>query len=290
MSVVYETTDFSHICAFCRNNYSSQSNLNRHLREKHESEIVVCDEYGNSYKCLEGCNFSFNRRGGLLYHLENTHHIPIEQEEMHFSSRNEFLEWMKSVEDHDNVQYVKQRTFKKLHTPTCYYTCSRSGRIDFKQGSNKRKGKPINMGIRCISGIKYFETQPDKIKVIYHKTHYGHDCDNENFKTKCQDPQSKDADSETTLKIKELKKCVNREFKILSQLAEQSSDAQALQRLHDMLLEINAVFQTPSAKKTRHISPEHITDLFVEQIDKRILFKNLADDKVLVVQHDHGYS
>nr|CAH7768361.1 unnamed protein product [Callosobruchus chinensis] len=78
------------VCTLCKNRYSSQSNLNRHLSEKHSlpSEVVIYDEHVKSFKCLEGCNLSFHHRSGLLHHLEHIHKISVEQEERQFVSRD----------------------------------------------------------------------------------------------------------------------------------------------------------------------------------------------------------
>ncbi|VEN60288.1 unnamed protein product [Callosobruchus maculatus] len=174
----YESTKESrHMCILCKNHFSSQSNLNRHLGEKHglPSEVVSYDGHMKSFKCLEGCNLSFHNCSGLLYHLKNIHKISVEQEERQFSSTDEFFKWLKLVEKSNNVQYVRQSTRTKLDTITIHYKCSRSGKPNLKQGLKRKRQNCIKIGTQCTSGIKFVETKCNGIKIKFYKTHYGHD-------------------------------------------------------------------------------------------------------------------
>jgi len=76
------------MCRHCSKLYSTQRNLNRHLKESHgfESEVIAYDIQAKSFKCLEGCNISFVLQAELVSHLMAKHNVTIEHVECQFAS------------------------------------------------------------------------------------------------------------------------------------------------------------------------------------------------------------
>lgn len=75
-------------CFHCEKVFSSQSNLNRHLSEKHNiSNNIVPLEKKNNFQCLN-CDaiISFKNCNDLRMHLQEEHNIITETTELQFSS------------------------------------------------------------------------------------------------------------------------------------------------------------------------------------------------------------
>lgn len=78
-------------CLICEKIFSTQSTLNRHLREKHDLEkknIVSYERNVHTFKCNEcGCNSSFINNQELRLHLDDGHGIKTNlMEVLKFSS------------------------------------------------------------------------------------------------------------------------------------------------------------------------------------------------------------
>lgn len=82
-------------CFKCEKVFSTQRNLNRHVREVHFDEsqekldmtINYCLET-HLFKCLEGCDMSFKFNNHLRNHLKNVHFFEITNETLTFGKIN----------------------------------------------------------------------------------------------------------------------------------------------------------------------------------------------------------
>lgn len=74
-------------CFKCREVFSSQSNLNRHLRRVHNqtNQVVSYAKECTLFQC-EACKISFKKNAELRNHLEIKHHIKFEEELLSFES------------------------------------------------------------------------------------------------------------------------------------------------------------------------------------------------------------
>lgn len=78
------------ICKFCEKIFSTQSNLNKHLRNVHKQEqknIISYDYNFSNIKCLS-CHCSFRFTCDLRYHLKLVHSQVIDEENMQFANAN----------------------------------------------------------------------------------------------------------------------------------------------------------------------------------------------------------
>ncbi|KAJ8950537.1 hypothetical protein NQ314_007846 [Rhamnusium bicolor] len=79
----------SAMCKICEKEFSSQFNLNKHLKNGHKTKPVAVYYKKSvwSYKCEEpSCNSSFYRNQGLIDHLLMCHNIEVESETRQFKA------------------------------------------------------------------------------------------------------------------------------------------------------------------------------------------------------------
>ncbi|XP_072395518.1 zinc finger transcription factor family protein 17-like [Diabrotica undecimpunctata] len=172
------------MCKECSKVYSSQSNLNRHLKEIHglNAQIIFYDKNVTSFKCLEGCNISFRLRLELVRHLEDCHNFKMEREMYEFSTIEDFQIWLRNVQSVSNAEYIFPRGLVfSVSVKDVYYDCSRSGKSrevsHIRKRTKKCQGsKKIN--VACTSQIKLIKNETNsRVKAIFDKTHYGHSVD-----------------------------------------------------------------------------------------------------------------
>ncbi|XP_072394744.1 uncharacterized protein [Diabrotica undecimpunctata] len=192
------------MCKECSKVYSSQSNLNRHLKEIHglNAQIISYDKNMTSIKCLEGCNISFRLRLELVGHLEDCHNFKMEREMYKFSTIEgqyesiyflniirylhyfflDFQIWLKNFQSVSNAEYICPRGLvSSVSVKDVYYDCSRSGKSrevsHIRKRTKKCQGsKKIN--VACTSQIKLIKNETNsRVKAIFDKTHYGHSVD-----------------------------------------------------------------------------------------------------------------
>ncbi|KAJ8926541.1 hypothetical protein NQ314_021080 [Rhamnusium bicolor] len=101
----------SAMCKICEK-FSSQFNLNKHLKNVHENKPVAASYKKSvwSYKCEEpSCNSSFYRNQGLIDRLLMCHNIEVESETRQFKTLQDFREWKGDIEKATICNYVRLR-------------------------------------------------------------------------------------------------------------------------------------------------------------------------------------
>ncbi|KAJ8932895.1 hypothetical protein NQ314_014376 [Rhamnusium bicolor] len=179
----------SAMCKICEKEFSSQFNLNKHLKNVHKTKPVAVSYKKSvwSYKCEEpSCNSSFYRNQGLIDHLLMCHNIEVESETRQFKTLQDFQEWKGDIEKATICNYVRLRgkkTSASSGRQTFYYNCNRTGKLPCsKKGENKVANKKLpkfqgscKLNKSCISYIKLVKENGKEIVAVWQKTHYGHE-------------------------------------------------------------------------------------------------------------------
>ncbi|CAG9766943.1 unnamed protein product [Ceutorhynchus assimilis] len=194
-------------CFRCGKCYSTQYNLNRHLKMFHgmnDTEFV----------CVK-CKFFYKYSEVLRQHLKTVHNFENMMEEWTFENYDAFDMWLIQEQKTNNVRYLLT-TIRKAATKGIekhYFEC---------QGFSKKKPHPhdkTKIKSACASQIilkKY--TATDECLVTYYRSHYSHEpveiSEKENASkpsnmintTENQDPQSENKSIPITLdELKSLK-------------------------------------------------------------------------------------
>nr|CAD7402036.1 unnamed protein product [Timema cristinae] len=165
-------------CEICDRRFSHVCSLRRHKKEVHKiTPERLCRR---RIKCPL-CHLSVLKQKYLVSHLKIIHNIKIEEEELNFSSKEDFNKWKTEIEKETRSSYVKDCASYRLSGGELksLFRCHRQGSyIDSvgeqrkrqikRQGSNK-------MGSACPSYIEMTE-DGNSIYVVYYKGHYGHNC------------------------------------------------------------------------------------------------------------------
>ncbi|XP_025018607.1 uncharacterized protein LOC107371466 [Tetranychus urticae] len=151
------------VCGACQKTFSEKRNLRKHENNTH-------GRTANGFKCVL-CSELITNQDNYVYHLKIHHDIQIELTNLRFTSRQEFDEWKRQMEDETSSYY----TISSSNPNRKYYDCNRSGTLEPQpvrsrhmkiQGSRK-------IGGRCPSRIKV-ELIDGNINVLFYKTHIGH--------------------------------------------------------------------------------------------------------------------
>ncbi|KAJ8927486.1 hypothetical protein NQ314_020049, partial [Rhamnusium bicolor] len=179
----------SAMCKICEKEFSSQFNLNKHLKNVHKTKPVAVSYKKSvwSYKCEEpSCNSSFHRNQGLIDYLLMCHSIEVESETRQFKTLQDFQEWKGDIEKATICNYVPLRG-KKMSASSgrqsCYYNCNRTGKLPYSEkGENKVANKKLpksqgscKLNKSCVSYIKLVKENGKEIVAVWQKTHYGHE-------------------------------------------------------------------------------------------------------------------
>ncbi|XP_056641832.1 uncharacterized protein LOC130448457 [Diorhabda sublineata] len=158
------------ICLLCHKKFTLPKNLKNHMIKIHKTSIESLTYDENKYKCLD-CGNSYNINHDLIYHLETTHGVPIEREELTFKNHNDFIRWKRNIEISESCNYImlddKTKTGEK--SGIIKYICNQNGPF-FEFDSEKKSWT-------CISHVKTIEDPNGDLYVARVKTHYGHDLE-----------------------------------------------------------------------------------------------------------------
>ncbi|CAG9772283.1 unnamed protein product [Ceutorhynchus assimilis] len=165
-------------CLICFKVFSTQSSVNRHLKNVHKQEknniISYPYDHFNS-KCLEeNCGTSFRFISELRCHLETVHNKTMNKENIFFASEEEFNPWFHQICDNNNLEYVRH---KQKDQPITYFNCNRSGtyksNIEIRKRAIKSQGS-CKIGHKCTSQNILNQNSTGQYCAQYYKTHYGH--------------------------------------------------------------------------------------------------------------------
>ncbi|VEN58334.1 unnamed protein product [Callosobruchus maculatus] len=175
------------MCLTCEKQFSTQFNLNKHSRLKHNVNRQHYSYDGNKFNflCLECKDSSFRNGDDLIFHLRSKHSLHIEDEEKEFNTIEEFKSWKANMENKEKCSYVIYGGKNKLASGDViqYFRCCRSGgnqkgrlcgptTVANRQRNQKTQGS-AKLSYACISKItlKIIENRFYVRRII---THYGH--------------------------------------------------------------------------------------------------------------------
>lgn len=173
-------SNYKYKCTICGRNYNYVHHLKSHERKIHK---VGLDNYVRvkKLKCSL-CDFLTKEKKFLFIHMESVHSIMITNEDLEFSSFEEFIQWKKCMERDTSTLFILNSGCKQNPNKSVtrhYFTCHRSGYYNTR-GKGKRHlkaqgSRKIN-GI-CPASIHVVESENGKCKVNYIPTHVGHQSD-----------------------------------------------------------------------------------------------------------------
>ena len=162
-------------CDECERPYVTKAALKKHLQLVHNKEYEGGLQKATS-KCIHpGCDKIFYHRQKMIDHLKEAHDVSCIQEDLVFSSWEEFLMWKEKEEDANFVHFSKNST----HTNAKNYmltnfTCQREGKAGYKyKGSQQKKYKDLVIGERiCPARMRARLDKPTgRVTVQYCKSH-----------------------------------------------------------------------------------------------------------------------
>lgn len=166
---------FKYSCDECSRNFNYVHHFKAHMRTMHGKENTKMLKL---HKCFI-CSTEFEKKI-LFSHYETEHALEIHQQDLSFSSFNEFLLWKENFEKDTKSRYIVERGAKKngnkIHH---FYKCHRSGNFDSNSNglrSLKLKGsKKINY--LCPSSMKLIESMNGQCSLKLIETHFGHESE-----------------------------------------------------------------------------------------------------------------
>ncbi|XP_003745770.1 uncharacterized protein LOC100897409 [Galendromus occidentalis] len=155
-------------CSDCQVTFSTQTNLNRHIRKLHPGLVrcFICDgEVGTN----------------IAKHLKEAHDTVLKYVKLVFKSEIHFQLWKVEEEKRSGAQYVSTSGTKK--TASCvakrYFVCHRSGnfqsRIPDENRSQKKRRASVRCGVKCPAKMTLTVDPAGTYIVEYQETHHGHD-------------------------------------------------------------------------------------------------------------------
>ena len=162
-------------CEDCDKQYVSKASLKKHLQLIHNKELDVSLQKATN-KCIHpGCDHIFYHRQKMIDHLKEAHDVNCVQEDLVFSTWEEFLMWKEKEEDANFVHFSKNST----HTNAKNYmltnfTCQREGKAGYKyKGSQQKKYKDLVIGEKiCPARMRARLDKPTgRVTVQYCKSH-----------------------------------------------------------------------------------------------------------------------
>lgn len=171
-----DLTLLSHSCDICSKDFSSASNLYRHVRKVHNCEVSL----PTSKLLCSLCDYECSSVVGLQKHCEEKHEIRVEQEFTTFESDEAFLAWKANIERETKSMFVKHGgTTVREGVRYSYYRCHRSGHFKSRgQGKRSLKTRGSNkINATCPAGMKVQKVSDNCLQVEFVKTHIGHTAD-----------------------------------------------------------------------------------------------------------------
>ena len=162
-------------CDDCDRQYVSKASLKKHLQLVHNKELDASLQKATN-KCIHpGCQKIFYHRQKMIDHLKEAHDVNCVQEDLVFSTWEEFLMWKEKEEDANFVHFSKNST----HTNAKNYmltnfTCQREGKAGYKyKGSQQKKYKDLVIGEKiCPARMRARLDKPTgRVTVQYCKSH-----------------------------------------------------------------------------------------------------------------------
>lgn len=163
-------------CDKCEKVFNKSYYLYKHYRRLHKIEPTV----KKTLLCpVPDCEEKTLNNEQLRNHIES-HGIPIESENLFFPSIQDFEKWKDEIETDNKASYLLKKTCNMADgSIKSYFWCNRSGskfpsKSKMKRAPRAKGSRRINA--HCPSTLEVIQGAGD-IKVIYHKTHVGHDLE-----------------------------------------------------------------------------------------------------------------
>lgn len=174
---LHDKKEYQFCCDVCNKRFSLKRNLSFH-RKKHGEEAANnrANNIRNNNNCSL-CNNFCGSKSSVLNHYKVFHDILVEEKQIVFENKNEFVTWKDNFENKSNSKYVRETAKSCKNHKYLSLICHRSGKYlpvgkglrHLKtQGSNKINGF-------CPASIKIKEFCNGKCEVVLINTHVGHD-------------------------------------------------------------------------------------------------------------------
>lgn len=178
-------------CENCARSFTSQSNLNRHLRDIHNSSPV-----GNKLNFLcPICCVSHPKKEDFDIHLQSRHDISLVEEEHHFQDCSGecpyncpykyngycsivlgFLRWKENIEEETSSFFAKESGKKRIRNGFKeFFRCNRSGKYESQAVKrNERIQGTRKIGGFCPAAMKVSVIDDGRTIARFCSTHFGH--------------------------------------------------------------------------------------------------------------------
>ncbi|KAL1488526.1 hypothetical protein ABEB36_014991 [Hypothenemus hampei] len=171
-----QSSNFLFTCAVCGKNFNKKNHLQFHMKTHNFTSNTVSktnnknNEDGKK-KCPMFCGYTTSSSKSILDHLSTNHNIPINSQELVFSTMQEFEAWKSKIETDTNSKFIKFTESKNSVT----FTCHRSGHYVAKgKGLRELKVKGSNkINAYCPANIKLCK-EDGCYKVTHTDSHVGH--------------------------------------------------------------------------------------------------------------------
>lgn len=114
----------------------------------------------------------------LCEHLQKSHSIPADIQDLQFQDYESFESWKKQLEKPGQVRFTQEGTSSSKSAKICYYYCNRSGSYTSRSKGLRAAKVPrtIKRGFRCSAFITAsIDSSTGVVSVTCCLNHYGHD-------------------------------------------------------------------------------------------------------------------
>ncbi|KAL8607515.1 hypothetical protein ACOMHN_004484 [Nucella lapillus] len=168
------------LCPHCNLRLGGRKTLVRHIRKQHaeEAHTLVLKQPKPSYHCCF-CDAELFTVRELIQHHQTVHGKAVRIQTTSFSSKPEFEQWKKELEEKSFTRFVMERGRKRESNQTVMYLiCHRSGTCALKPAEERKKAVRVKgtckISGKCTAFLTAFCSHSGSVRVEYCVDHLGH--------------------------------------------------------------------------------------------------------------------